>query len=47
MNLLGGTIPQHGMSRDEADALVRDQAAGLVAEGLDTLKGYVVWQTSQ
>src|SRR5260221_14795494 len=28
MNLLGGTRPEHGMSRDEYDELVRDLTAG-------------------
>jgi hypothetical protein len=27
MNLLGGTMPEHGMTREEADELVRDLSA--------------------
>ena len=34
MNLLGGTRPEHGVSRDEADELVRD----LTAAGIEVLR---------
>ena len=39
MNLLGGTRPEHGMSRDEAGELVRDHsAAGLEIARVDELR---------
>jgi hypothetical protein len=34
MNLLGGTMPEHGMTRKEADELVRD----LTAAGIEVLR---------
>ena len=38
MNLLGGTMPEHGMTRDEADELVRDlRAAGIEVVRADEL----------
>jgi hypothetical protein len=39
MNLLGGTMPEHGMSREEADELVRDlSAAGIEVVRVDELR---------
>ncbi len=39
MNLLGGTMPEHGMTRDEADELVRDlRAAGIEVVRVDELR---------
>jgi hypothetical protein len=39
MNLLGGTMPEHGMSREEAEALVRDlRAAGIEVVRVDELR---------
>ncbi|HKB49243.1 MAG TPA: hypothetical protein VKC57_16165 [Ktedonobacterales bacterium] len=39
MNRLGGTMPAHGMSREEADELVRDlEAAGIEVVRVDELR---------
>lgn len=39
MGRLSGTWPQHGMSRDEADALVRDlTAAGIEVQRVDEVQ---------
>jgi hypothetical protein len=42
MNLLGGTMPEHGMSREEVYELVRDlDAAGIDVMRVDELRGGV------
>ncbi len=39
MHLLGGTMPEHGMSCEEADELVRDlRAAGIEVVRVDELR---------
>jgi hypothetical protein len=39
MNLLRGTMPEHGMSREEADELVRDlSAVGIEVVRIDELR---------
>jgi len=39
MNVLGGTMPEHGMSREEADELARDlTAAGIEVVRVDELR---------